>query len=39
MVVGQRAEVWMRVAIYVSDEHAAPEAQLPQLRAWCAAGI
>ncbi len=28
----------MRVAIYVSDEHAAPEAQLPPLRAWCMAG-
>jgi DNA invertase Pin-like site-specific DNA recombinase len=28
----------MRVAIYVSDEHAAPEEQLPPLRAWCMAG-
>jgi DNA invertase Pin-like site-specific DNA recombinase len=28
----------MRVVIYVSDEEAEPETQLPQLLAWCAAG-
>jgi len=28
-----------RIAIYVSDEHEDPDNQLPQLRAWCAAGV